>query len=153
MTLEEVVKHCEKQEEKHCSDGCEMEHKQLAEWLKELQYYRNIWKDPTQKPKEGEIIIGCCKYWEDVICGVYKIINKGLDSEFDRLGSIDWGHVKKWAYLKDVFPYRCYFSDLNSPVRFNETRIERNHSSNRALESHQAWEQSLLIADRIRGSF
>ncbi len=111
MILEEVIKHCQKIANGQSSknEKYSIEHKQLAEWLKELQYYRNIWKDPTQKPKEGEIIIGCCKYWEDVICGVYKIINKGLDCEFDILGSIDWSHVKKWAYQKDVFPYRCYF--------------------------------------------
>ena len=35
MTLEEAIKHCE---EKACSnDECSKEHKQLAEWLKELQ--------------------------------------------------------------------------------------------------------------------
>ena len=148
MTLEEAITHCQ---EKSCGDSeCALEHKQLAEWLRELQYRRNIWKDPSQKPKEGEIIIGCCKYWVDVICGVYKVINKGFDSEFDKLGNISWNHIKKWAYLKDVFPYRCYFPDLNSPVLFNETRIEQQCSSNRELEHHQAWEASLLIADRLK---
>ena len=35
MTLEEAIKHCE---EKACGDSeCNREHKQLAEWLKELQ--------------------------------------------------------------------------------------------------------------------
>lgn len=40
MTLEEAIKHCEEQAEKHCGDGCGMEHKQLAEWLKELKKLR-----------------------------------------------------------------------------------------------------------------
>lgn len=35
MTLEEAIKHCE---EKSCGEGqCAIEHKQLADWLKELQ--------------------------------------------------------------------------------------------------------------------
>lgn len=38
MTLEEAIKHCE---EKACNNTeCAMEHKQLAEWLKELQTLR-----------------------------------------------------------------------------------------------------------------
>lgn len=38
MTLEEAIKHCE---EKACDNTeCALEHKQLAEWLQELQKYR-----------------------------------------------------------------------------------------------------------------
>lgn len=39
MTLEEAIEHCEEIAEKMC-DECGMEHRQLAEWLKELQAYR-----------------------------------------------------------------------------------------------------------------
>lgn len=38
MTLEEAIKHAE-EKSKGCSK-CNEEHKQLAEWLKELKYYR-----------------------------------------------------------------------------------------------------------------
>ena len=38
MTLEEAIIHCE---EKACGNTqCALEHRQLAEWLKELQQYR-----------------------------------------------------------------------------------------------------------------
>lgn len=39
MTLEEAITHCK---EKDCDNTqCALEHRQLAEWLKELQQYRN----------------------------------------------------------------------------------------------------------------
>ena len=38
MTLDEAIKHCE--EKALCGDACGLEHKQLAEWLKELKGYR-----------------------------------------------------------------------------------------------------------------
>lgn len=38
MLLEEAIKHCE--EKAKCGDSCGMEHKQLAEWLRELMQLR-----------------------------------------------------------------------------------------------------------------
>lgn len=38
MTLDEAIQHCE--EKALCGDACGLEHKQLAEWLKELKDYR-----------------------------------------------------------------------------------------------------------------
>lgn len=38
MTLDEAIQHCE--ERALCGDVCGLEHKQLAEWLKELKGYR-----------------------------------------------------------------------------------------------------------------
>ena len=38
MTLDEAIEHCE--EKANCGDSCGMEHKQLAEWLKELKNLR-----------------------------------------------------------------------------------------------------------------
>ena len=38
MTLDEAIQHCE--EKALCGDVCSLEHKQLAEWLKELKGYR-----------------------------------------------------------------------------------------------------------------
>lgn len=52
MTLEEAIKHCEEVAEKYCEkveegltaddfcDSCASEHRQLAEWLRELKAYR-----------------------------------------------------------------------------------------------------------------
>ena len=39
MTLDEAIQHCE--EKAQCGTACGMEHKQLAEWLKELMNLRN----------------------------------------------------------------------------------------------------------------
>ena len=154
MTLDEAIKHCKEQAEKHCDDGYGMEHKQLAEWLIELQHYRNVWKDPSQLPKKGEVVVACCNTWEDVICGEFKILelNIGDDTKTYRIDYLDWEYVVKWAYQKDVFPYRDS-SILNYPVQFNETRRKDRSSLNGELASHKAWEESLLYADRIRGSF
>ena len=38
MTLDEAIQHCE--EKTLCGNVCGLEHKQLAEWLKELKGYR-----------------------------------------------------------------------------------------------------------------
>ena len=45
MTLDEAIQHCE--EKALCGDACGLEHKQLAEWLKELKGYR---MDEETKP-------------------------------------------------------------------------------------------------------
>ena len=39
LTLGEAIKHCE--EKTDCTQ-CGEEHRQLAEWLKELQHYKNL---------------------------------------------------------------------------------------------------------------
>lgn len=38
MTLDEAIQHCE--EKAKCGDACGQEHKQLADWLKELRQAR-----------------------------------------------------------------------------------------------------------------
>ena len=38
MTLDEAIQHCEEKAE--CGDACGQEHKQLADWLKELKQAR-----------------------------------------------------------------------------------------------------------------
>lgn len=56
LTLDEAIKHCEKKviEQVSCSNiKCSGEHKQLAEWLKELKVYRkkyghSNWKSPLE---------------------------------------------------------------------------------------------------------
>ena len=56
MTLDEAIEHCE--EKAKCGDSCGMEHKQLAEWLRELKVFRRIFKgyrkeQPKHKPFHG----------------------------------------------------------------------------------------------------
>lgn len=145
MTLDEAIKHCQ---EKSCGESaCAKEHKQLSEWLKELQYYRGIWKGKDELPKENIPIIVCCIGDVHVIQVVFKIINKGYESETYKISNYEWDIVKKWAYKKELFPY------INSevPIDFENTFVEDNVSHNRALESYKSWEESLLYADRIRG--
>lgn len=148
MTLEEAIMHCQ---EKSCGNSeCALEHKQLAEWLRELQYRRNIWKDPSpQKPKEGEIVLiqldGCKMY-----IGEYFLDEKleGVLEEPSHGWWNSWKKVEKWAYPKDVFP----FSDGETIELFDysDGKSKMSSGGNRELESHQAWEASLLIADRLR---
>ena len=50
MTLNEAIQHCE--EKALCGDACGLEHKQLAEWLKELKRYR---MDEESKPTKADV--------------------------------------------------------------------------------------------------
>ena len=52
MTLDEAIEHCE--EKAKCGDSCGMEHKQLAEWLRELKVFRKIFKEKEQ-PKHKRV--------------------------------------------------------------------------------------------------
>lgn len=54
MTLDEAIKHCEEVAEKYCEkveegltaddfcDSCASEHRQLAEWLRELKMFKDL---------------------------------------------------------------------------------------------------------------
>lgn len=60
MTLEEAIRHCEDvaNDRCGCAEDCVSEHRQLAEWLKELQRYQWI---PVEErlPRDGENILAC----------------------------------------------------------------------------------------------
>ena len=147
MTLEEAIMHCQ---EKSCGNSeCALEHKQLAEWLRELQDRRNIWKDPSQKPKKGEIVL-IQVHGRKMYIGKYFQHDdlEGVNREPSRGWWTSWKKIDKWAYPKDVFPFSdgrtielLDYSDGNSKI---------SSERNRELEHHQAWEASLLIADRLR---
>ena len=47
MTLDEAIQHCE--EKAQCGTDCGMEHKQLAEWLKELKTRREKVKELEER--------------------------------------------------------------------------------------------------------
>ena len=47
MTLEEAIEHAETRSKELADSKCAIEHKQLAEWLKELRYLRE-WKESIQ---------------------------------------------------------------------------------------------------------
>lgn len=56
MTLDEAIKHYEEKEKEQALNGCfacAEEHKQLAEWLKELAEYQKLF----DSPKEAEEIL------------------------------------------------------------------------------------------------
>lgn len=81
MTLDEAIKHCEEVAEDNESDSrlytdldpykasecaeCANEHRQLAEWLKELKTYRNIRRILSQNriatDRYGEVVL-----WDDI---------------------------------------------------------------------------------------
>jgi hypothetical protein len=46
MTIDEAIQHCKEQVQEQAKKGCYScaeEHQQLAEWLKELKAYKEIW--------------------------------------------------------------------------------------------------------------
>ena len=47
MTIDEAITHCEVRAKVDCSE-CAEEHKQLAEWLKELRQYKDTGLDPEE---------------------------------------------------------------------------------------------------------
>lgn len=147
LNLEQAIEHCE---EKSCGNSeCALEHKQLAEWLRELQHYRNIWKDPSQKPKEGERVLIQVDGSQMYIGDYFKHDNlEGVHREPSRGWWTSWKTIDKWAYPKDVFP----FSDGRTIelLDYSDGKSKISNERNRELEHHQAWEASLLIADRLR---
>lgn len=151
LALKEAIEHCEEQAEKHCGDGCGMEHKQLAEWLIELRHYRNVWKTPQQKPKMNEIVL-VQLYGHQMYIGKYYIDpnESGREGVFlePSHGLIYLEDIDKWAYPKDVFQ----FSDGRTIELqdYRDGKSKKSSGYNRELESHKAWEASLLIADRLR---
>jgi len=60
MTLTDAIKHCEDvaNDRCGCAEDCVSEHRQLADWLKELQRYQWI---PVEErlPHDGEKILAC----------------------------------------------------------------------------------------------
>ena len=70
MTIEEAIKHCEEvaeANERTCKAKpnvnlekyieCSAEHRQIAEWLKELKFYRNLF-DSLKKDFENKLLYG-----------------------------------------------------------------------------------------------
>lgn len=53
MTLDEAIKHCEEVASSCDNKNCALDHKQLAEWLKELKMIKN--SNYTDK------VSGCCE--------------------------------------------------------------------------------------------
>ena len=60
MTLEEAIKHCEQQSCEHSK--CAEEHKQLAEWLKELQTLKGGCDNTDKTLKRYPLCKDCTKY-------------------------------------------------------------------------------------------
>ena len=76
MTLEEAIKHCEQQSCEHSK--CAEEHKQLAEWLKELQTLRGGCDNTDKTPKRHPLCKNCtwhnfehCSKPDDKDCANY----------------------------------------------------------------------------------
>ena len=123
--------------------------KNIINTLEVKEVKKDVWKDNSELPQENVPIIACCIGDTLVIQGIFKIINKGYESETYMVSSYGWDVVKKWAYMKELFPYRS----REIPIYFENELVEGDKYHNREFDSHKAWEESLLYADRIRGSF
>ena len=73
MTLEEAIEHCE---EKACgSRECAKEHRQLAEWLKELQALKtNNINNCKEIEERYPLCINCCELKQQECAGFAVII-------------------------------------------------------------------------------
>ena len=89
MTLDEAIKHCEEVAKKYCEkvedgltaddfcDSCASEHRQLAEWLRELKTYRGILANADRliESEYGVVIIEGYKDVLDQMNEVYMEVN------------------------------------------------------------------------------
>ena len=64
MTLDEAIQHCE--EKAQCGTDCGMEHKQLADWLKELKSLRKKVEDLEEKLEYKSRVMDKLS-WDEVI--------------------------------------------------------------------------------------
>jgi hypothetical protein len=64
MTLDEAIEHCE--EKAQCGTDCRMEHKQLAEWLKELKTLRKKVEDLEENLEYKSRVMDKLS-WDEVI--------------------------------------------------------------------------------------
>ena len=81
MTLEEAIEHCEQKACEHSK--CAEEHKQLAEWLKELQTLKNNCSNTDKTLKRYPSCKDCIKQaWyhcskpDDDVCANYEDIEE-----------------------------------------------------------------------------
>lgn len=83
LTLDEAIAHCEEVAEKYCEkieegltaddfcDSCASEHRQLADWLRELKAYKEIINDAPKIVTE--------KYGADIVEGyadIYQMLKE-----------------------------------------------------------------------------
>ena len=91
MTLDEAIQHCE--EKALCGDACGLEHKQLADWLKELKSYRM-----DKETKLDKTI-------------VTKVLERMLDTpKFD---------LEKFRKVNDLGDFYVEYSGIDNGQRFS----------------------------------
>lgn len=116
MTIDEAIKHCEEKAEQlegyaepyrsmgNC-EKCAEEHRQLAEWLKELKQLREQtkWIPVFERmPKDGQNVL-FCDIDEDIMIGYH--VKGEPDTHFAQDGSFEgMKNVKAWMPLPD--PYK-----------------------------------------------
>ena len=117
MTLEEAIEHCE---EKACNNSaCAAEHKQLAEWLKELQALRNnsneeiskrypLCIDCSEHVRESRCqFAGCDYYWKSIGAREQKAIDidkakKAFNKVCGWLSHYSWFNEVAAEFIKEV---------------------------------------------------
>ena len=118
MTLEEAIEHCE---EKACNNStCAAEHKQLAEWLKELQTLRKntsdeeilkrypLCMDCSEHVRESNCHFnGCDYYWKSIGAREQKVIDidkakKAFNKVCGWLSHYSWFNEVAEEFIKEV---------------------------------------------------
>lgn len=130
MTLDEAIQHCE--EKALCGDACGLEHKQLAEWLKELKRYRM--DEETKLDKTT----------------VTKVLERMLNTpKFD---------LEKFRKANDIGDFSAEYSGIDNGQRFSgkkffDTEKEAEDEMDRLMDDEKNDTISIHMGNHIIRSF
>ena len=130
MTIEEAIKHCE--EKALCGDACSLEHKQLAEWLKELKGYRM--DEETKLDKT-------------TVTGVLEKLSNTAKDDLEKIRNAD-----------DTGDFSVEYSGIDDGQRFSgkkffETEKDAEDEMNRLMEDEKNDAISIHMGNRTVKTF
>ena len=115
MTLEEAIKHAEEVANSHDRKKrikavtleecrCAEEHRQIAEWLKELKEFRERtrWIPCSKRSPEDRQIVLFCDIDDDIMIGYH--VKGRPDTHFSQDGTfMNMKNIRAWMPLPDVY--------------------------------------------------
>ena len=132
LTMQEVIEHCDETTELMervftcIHDGGEfgqieskryLEHKQTAEWLRELQKYKDL-------EEQGRLITLPCAVGDTVYGIVWENCHDGKCPWLDTTGKCTKGGISSEYCPQEVISWEFALEDLYNPRRFYLTREE-----------------------------
>lgn len=130
MTLDEAIQHCE--EKALCGDACGLEHKQLADWLKELKNYRMNEENKLDKTTVTNVL--------------ERILNTSTDD------------LEKFRKANDKDNFSVKYSGINNGRRFSgrkffDTEKEAEDEMNRLIDDDKNDMISIYMGNHIITTF